>query len=41
MKYLDEAGGFVDPIVDYERSMHEPANAKPSVHGAADVRKVL
>ena len=40
MKDLDEVGGFIDPVVDQDWSMHELADAVPAVHGAADVRKV-
>ena len=39
MNDLDEVGGFVDPIVDQDRSMDELTDAGPSVHGAAYVRE--
>jgi hypothetical protein len=39
MKHLDEVGGFIDPIVDQDWSMHELTDAEPSVHGAANVRE--
>ena len=41
MKNLDEVGGFIDPIVDQDGSMHELADVGPSIHGAADVREAL
>ena len=41
VKNFNEVGGFIDPIVDQDGRMHELADARPSVHLAADVRKVF
>lgn len=39
MKNLDTIGDVVDSIVNKDRSVHQLADAGPSVHGAPDVRK--
>ena len=41
MKDLDEVVGFIDPIVDQDRSMNELTDAGAAIHGAADVREAL
>ena len=38
MENLDEVTGFVNPIVDQDRSVHEKANALEPIDRAADVR---